>query len=159
GLPPITLRGGPPSGGDVTVSGARSSQYLSALLYLAPLLPQGRRIAVTDGLRSADLVRATLRVLAEAGIQVEAADDLSAFTVAGGQRYQARDYIVPGDVPSAAALAVASLLLGRSARFASLYPWQREAVALLTALSDLGASLNLTDDHQMSIGTERPLHG
>ena len=41
GLLPITLRGGPPAGGAVTVSGARSSQYLSALLYLAPLLSHG----------------------------------------------------------------------------------------------------------------------
>ena len=38
GLLPITLRGGPPAGGAITVSGARSSQYLSALLFLAPLL-------------------------------------------------------------------------------------------------------------------------
>ncbi len=41
GLLPITLRGGPPRGGAVSVSGARSSQYASALLYLAPLLPDG----------------------------------------------------------------------------------------------------------------------
>src|SRR5262249_49806827 len=38
GLLPITLRGGPPHGGAVSVSGARSSQYASALLCLAPLL-------------------------------------------------------------------------------------------------------------------------
>ena len=112
GLLPITLRGGPPAGGAVTVSGARSSQYLSALLYLAPLLSQGLRITVTDGLRSADLARATVRVLAEAGIAVAAAPDLRLFMIAGGQRYRARDYTVPGDVPSAAALAVASCYYG-----------------------------------------------
>ena len=120
GLLPITLRGGPPVGGAVTVSGARSSQYLSALLYLAPLLPQGLRITVSDGLRSSDLARATLRVLAESGIQVAAADNLRSFTVAGGQTYRAHDVTVPGDAPSAAALAMAALLPQQPVRLLGL---------------------------------------
>ena len=145
GLLPITLRGGPPAGGAVTVSGARSSQYLSALLYLAPLLSQGLRITVTDGLRSSDIVRATVRVLAEAGIHVEAAADLRAFTIAGGQPYRALDVTVPGDVPSAAALAVAALVLGQPAQLASLDASLPESAALLAALAALGAPLTLTD--------------
>ena len=59
---PITLRGGPPAGGAVSVSGARSSQYASALLFLAPLSPMGWT-PITDDLRSAPLLRATLRTL------------------------------------------------------------------------------------------------
>jgi 3-phosphoshikimate 1-carboxyvinyltransferase len=157
GLLPITLRGGPPAGGDVTVSGARSSQYLSALLYLAPLLPQGLRIAVVGGLRSADLVRATLRVLAEAGIQVGAADDLRAFTVPGGQRYLARDYSVPGDVPSAAALVGASLLLGQPVRLATLDATHRETMALLAAFTAFGASVMLDDSGMLAVDGGGPL--
>jgi 3-phosphoshikimate 1-carboxyvinyltransferase len=152
GLLPITLRGGPPAGGAVTVSGARSSQYLSALLYLAPLLPQGLGITVIDGLRSSDIVRATLHVLAEAGIHVEAAPDLRAFAVAGGQTYRALDVTVPGDVPSAAALAVAAILLGQPAHLASLDAAPPESVALLAALEALGAPLTLTGG-VLSIGT------
>jgi 3-phosphoshikimate 1-carboxyvinyltransferase len=159
GLLPITLRGGPPAGGDISVSGARSSQYLSALLYLAPLLPQGLHITVTDGLRSADLVRATLRVLEEAGIEVEAAADLRAFTIPGGQRYLARDYSVPGDVPSAAALAGASLLLGQPVRLATLDTTHRESVALLAALSSLGAHVTLDDGGVLAVGADTSLRG
>ncbi|HEX5441173.1 MAG TPA: 3-phosphoshikimate 1-carboxyvinyltransferase [Ktedonobacterales bacterium] len=157
GLLPITLRGGPPAGGAVAVSGARSSQYLSALLYLAPLLPQGLRITVTDGLRSSDIVRATLRVLAEAGIHVEAADDLRAFAVAGGQGYRARDVTVPGDAPSAAALAVAALVLGQPAHLAPLDAARPESAALLAALDALGAPLTLADGGALSIGAGVPL--
>ena len=145
GLLPITLRGGPPVGSAITVSGARSSQYLSALLFLAPLLSQGLRITVSDGLRSADLVRATLRVLAESGIQVAAADDLRAFNVAGGQSYRPHDVTVPGDVPSAAALAVAALLLGQPARLVGLDGAAPEMTPLLAALAGLGASVSLSD--------------
>lgn len=157
GLLPITLRGGAPAGGAVTVSGARSSQYLSALLYLAPLLPQGLRITVTDGLRSADIVRATLRVLAEAGIQVEAAADLRAFAIAGGQIYRPLDVAVPGDAPSAAALAVASLVLGRPVHLASLDASLPESTALLAALEALGAPLTLTDG-VLTVGAGATLH-
>jgi 3-phosphoshikimate 1-carboxyvinyltransferase len=121
------------------------------LLYLAPLLSQGLRITVTDGLRSSDIVRATLRVLAEAGIQVEAAPDLRAFAVAGGQRYSALDVTVPGDVPSAAALAVAALLLGQPAHLASLDAARPESAALLAALDALGAPITL-DGGVLTIG-------
>lgn len=159
GLLPITLRGGSLAGGAVAVSGARSSQYLSALLYLAPLLPQGLQITVTDGLRSADLVRATLRVLAEAGILVEAESSLRAFTIAGGQRYRSGEYSVPGDTPSAAGLAVAALLTGQPARLAALATSQREVIALLLALSDMGASVRFLADGVVDIGAGTPLHG
>jgi 3-phosphoshikimate 1-carboxyvinyltransferase len=142
---PITLRGGPPVGGAVTVSGARSSQYLSALLYLAPLTQRGLAISVTEGLRSAPLVRATLRALGAAGIQVEAAPDLRAFHVAGGQTFRAGEYAVPGDGPSAAALAAAALVRGVSLRLTGLDAQEGEQEedvrALLAALRALGAAV------------------
>lgn len=139
GLLPIAFRGGAVEGGVVSVSGARSSQYLSALLYLAPLLPRGLDITVTDGLRSAPLVRATLRALAAAGIGVDAAPDLRRFTVPGGQRFAARIYDVPGDGPTAAALAAAALSLGVPLRLERLDPREEDVAALLGALDALGA--------------------
>ena len=158
GLLPITLRGGPPAGGAVTVSGARSSQYLSALLYLAPLLADGLRITLSDGLRSADMARATLRVLGESGISVVAADDLHAFTIAGRQAYRAHDVTIPGDVPSAAALAVAALLLNQPARLVGLDGAQTEMAPLMATLEGLGASVTL-GDVALGVTGNGPLRG
>jgi 3-phosphoshikimate 1-carboxyvinyltransferase len=146
GLLPITLAGGPPPGGAVGVSGARSSQYLSALLYLAPLLPRGLDITVTEALRSAPLVRATLRALDEAGIAVEAAPDLMRFHVPGGQTFQPRVYDVPGDGPSAAALACAALALGAPLRLERLDAEAEDVRALVAALRALGAPLSETPE-------------
>jgi len=143
GLLPITLRGGPPHGGAVSVSGARSSQYLSALLYLAPLLPLGLDIAVVDDLRSAPLVRATLRALAEAGVAVTA-PDLRHFVVVGGQAYRAGRYVVPGDTPSAAALAAAALTLGAPLHLTGLAAAEDDLQAFVAALTTLGAPLTTT---------------
>src|SRR5262249_14801595 len=146
GLLPITLRGGSVEGGAVTVSGTRSSQYLSALLYLAPLLPRGLDITVTEGLRSAPLVRTTLRALAAAGIVVEAAPDLAHFSIASGQSFKARNYDVPGDGPTAAALTAATLTLGVPLRLARLVGMEEDVRALVAALQALGGKLSAAPD-------------
>jgi 3-phosphoshikimate 1-carboxyvinyltransferase len=145
GLLPITLRGGPPHGGAVSVSGARSSQYASALLYLAPLLPAGLEITITDDLRSAPLLRATLRALGEAGIGVNASDDVRRISITGGQTYRAREYQVPGDAPSAAALAAVALALDVTLTMRGLDLKAEDTLAVIAALEAFGAPLTL--DH------------
>ncbi len=141
GLLPITLRGGAIRGGATRVSGARSSQYLSALLYLGPLLPEGLEISVTGGLKSQPLIRATLRALAAAGIVVNAAPDLLTHSIPGGQTFAARDYQTPGDTPSAAALLAAAVALGVPLRLSHL-PWGDDDLrALLAACDTLGLAL------------------
>jgi 3-phosphoshikimate 1-carboxyvinyltransferase len=160
GLLPITMRGGPPRGGAVNVSGSRSSQYASALLYLAPLLPEGLDLTITDDLRSATLLRATLRTLGEAGITCNASDDLRRLTTTGGQTYRAREYVVPGDAPSAAALAGAALALDTRQTLRSLDLDGEETRAMIAALEAFGARLTL-DHAQSALIVERgaQLHG
>jgi 3-phosphoshikimate 1-carboxyvinyltransferase len=163
GLLPITLRGGPPQGGAVSIACERSSQYLSALLYLAPLLPQGLDITVPGALRSAPLVRATLRALDTAGITCTAAPDLRRFHTPGGQRYRPGDYAVPGDGPSAAALACAALLLDVPLRLERLSAAEEDIRAVVEALATLGADLAARPDMQggdtLALRTDSPLHG
>ncbi|MUG64740.1 3-phosphoshikimate 1-carboxyvinyltransferase [Paenibacillus campinasensis] len=105
---PITIRGGKPKGGRITVSGEVSSQYLSALLFLTPLLPEDSEITVTGDLKSKVVVGQTLEVLAQAGITIEAADDYTSFRVPGQQSYKAQVYTVQGDYPGSAAVLAAA---------------------------------------------------
>ncbi len=105
---PITIYGGAPRGGRIQVSGKISSQYLSSLLFMTPLLEEDSEIEVLHDLKSKVVVGQTLEVLEQAGIQFEAADDLMYFRVPGGQRYAARDYIVQGDYPGSAAIMAAA---------------------------------------------------
>lgn len=107
---PITIRGGKARGGKIQVSGSVSSQFLSALLFLAPLLEEDSEIEVLNDLKSKVVIGQTLEVLAQAGIVVEASDDLMHYRVPGRQRYKAQTYVVQGDYPgSAAILAAASV--------------------------------------------------
>ncbi len=98
GYLPVTIRGGKLHGGRVTISGARSSQYLSSLLFLAPLIGEPLDIDVVDNLKSQALVHVTLNVLEEAGIVVENVETLRHFYIPAGQDYQPRPGERDGDV-------------------------------------------------------------
>jgi 3-phosphoshikimate 1-carboxyvinyltransferase len=149
GYLPITIRGGALHGGHVAISGARSSQYLSSLLFLAPLLSETLEIEVVDELKSQPLVRATLAVLHEAGVSVEYDDTLRHFTIPGGQHYHPREYVVPGDYPSAAALLAACAVANDPAseiRLSRLQPGDEVGEVLLAAFVAMGADLKRNGD-------------
>ncbi|CAM2823407.1 3-phosphoshikimate 1-carboxyvinyltransferase [Paenibacillus sediminis] len=105
---PIRIKGGEPKGGKIKVSGAVSSQYLSALLFLTPLLEEDSEIEVLDDLKSKVVVGQTLEVLEQAGIVIHASEDYMHFTVPGRQSYQAKTYTVQGDYPGSAAVLAAA---------------------------------------------------
>lgn len=158
GCLPITLHGAQIHGGRVSISGARSSQYLSSLLFLAPLLPAGLEIDVVDGLKSQPLVRATLDVLREAGIAVQYDDTLLHFSIAAGQSYQPHTYRIPGDYPSAAALLAAYAVSNdptSELRLARLRQDDEVGVALLHVFEQMGADLHIDGENIMLRGGRR----
>src|SRR5690606_25207654 len=142
---PITIRtggsaagarrpGGRLRGGTVRVSGAVSSQYTSALLFAAPLIGEDVTIEVTGDMKSRPPIRQTLQVLREAGIRVEASDDLRRLYIPGGQRYQPREYTVPGDYPGAAALMAAAAVVPSDVTIPRLFrdeQGERQAIDVL----------------------------
>ncbi|MCC3372950.1 3-phosphoshikimate 1-carboxyvinyltransferase [Cohnella sp. REN36] len=105
---PITIRGGAPRGGKIRVSGSVSSQFLSALLFLTPLLDEDSEIEVLHDLKSKVVVGQTLEVLAQAGIVIEASEDLMHYCIPGHQQYKAQEYTVQGDYPGSAAILAAA---------------------------------------------------
>lgn len=161
GYLPITLYGGTLAGGKIAISGARSSQYLSALLFLAPFVENSLEITIVDELKSQPLVHATLEVLQEAGIVVDYDHTLRHFMIAGQQRYQARDYLLPGDYPSAAsllALCAASTDPQSHLRLDRLRPGDEIGEALLDVFRAMGADLTRHGERIMLRGGRR-LHG
>lgn len=149
GYLPVTLHGEKLHGGHVKISGARSSQYLSALLYLAPLIGEAVEIEVIDGLKSQPLVHATLEVMYEAGIVVEHDETLTHFTIAAGQNYSPRTYTVPGDYPSAATWLAACAVSNNPSseiQLARLRPGDEVGEELLAAFRAMGADVLHVED-------------
>lgn len=143
---PIAISG-PVHGGLLEVSAELSSQYASALMFLAPLLPEGLDLRLTGDIKSHAPLRQTLDTLAAFGVRSTASDDLSRINIPGKQAYQAGRVLVPGDYPGSAALLVAAALLPGELRLSNLrendLQGEKEAV---NVLREMGADIRREGD-------------
>ena len=113
GCPPVRIGATRLRGGRATVSGAISSQFLSALLMAAPYAQQDVVLEVRDTLVSVPYVELTLDIMGRFGVEVEH-DDYRRFRIPGRQVYAARDYAIEGDASSASYFWGLAALLGQS---------------------------------------------
>jgi 3-phosphoshikimate 1-carboxyvinyltransferase len=67
--PPLFIRGGKLKGGSITVDGGISSQFISSLLMIAPMLPHGLEIRLTGNIISASYINLTLQLMKRGGIK------------------------------------------------------------------------------------------
>lgn len=109
GKAPITVRG-PMRGGRATLPGDMSSQFVSALVLAGARTSDGVTVEIQGTLKSRPYVDITLEMMEDFGAKAERAGE--GFRVAGGQRYKATDYRVPGDFSTAAFPLVAGALAG-----------------------------------------------
>ena len=91
---PLTVKG-PLKGGDTIVDG-KSSQYVSALLFAAPLAKNDTEITVIN-INEKPYIDITLGWLDFLGIKYEMKEDYSYFKIKGGQKYNAFDINIPAD--------------------------------------------------------------
>lgn len=96
GCPPVEIVGEKIRGGTVNINCRRSSQYLSALLLIAPYTEKGLEILVTEGPVSRPYVDMTVDVMDFFGVAVSR-EGYERFKVAGKQVYRAGTYTVEPD--------------------------------------------------------------
>ncbi|HEY3483423.1 MAG TPA: DinB family protein, partial [Streptomyces sp.] len=141
--PPLVVgRGAGLRGGRVTVSGKRSSQFLSGLLFLAPLVGSDVEIEVVDGLSSIPMAMTSVEALARAGVRVDVSDDHLLYTIAGGQRYQASSYEIASDASSMAGLlAAAAAVPGSVTEVSGFAGNDLGTAAMIEALRAMGVTI------------------
>lgn len=99
GCPPVTMQERSIHKNTIHVRGDISSQYLSALLMLAPTLTQGLRIQLKGKLVSTPYVEMTLAVMKAFGIIAKRPSPRTFFIAP--QRYRPTTYTIEGDASSA----------------------------------------------------------
>ncbi len=119
GCPPVHVRGAKPAGGPVALDCGISSQYLSALLLIAPYTRKGLDITVTKGPVSRPYVDMTVGVMEKFGVTVRRQGD-TRFSVAGGQRYRAGSYTVEADASQAGYFWAAAAITGTQVKVCGL---------------------------------------
>ena len=110
-LPPVTVEGGKFRGGITSLPGNISSQYVSALLHIAPLAAEGMTINLTTPLESRPYVMMTLDTMQWFGITVAFDEHLDTFEILP-QKYKPTKYNVEGDWSSASYLLALGALAG-----------------------------------------------
>jgi len=121
GCPPIVVFGGGIKGGKAVVRGDVSSQFVSGLIFAAPLAENDVTVTLSTKLESKPYVHMTLDVLRKHGIQVTV-EEYGKFSVPAGQRYLPQNHDVEGDYSSAAFLMAAAVTTKSFIRIKNLNP-------------------------------------
>ena len=69
GYPPLEISGGLEQGGSITVDGGISSQFISALMMIGPVLKGGLDITLSGDVVSSTYIRMTLALMKQGGIE------------------------------------------------------------------------------------------
>ena len=111
GCPPVRIRGGGLPGGFCRLAGDVSSQFLTALLQVAPYAQRDVEIEVIGDLISKPYVDITQSVMQSFGVTFTN-DAYRRLHVPAGQRYAARDYAVEADASNASYFLAAAAVTG-----------------------------------------------
>jgi len=136
----VVVNGGSPGRGATELPGNVSSQFVSALLFIAPFADDGVSIRLTTPLESRSFVLMTLECLEKFGIKVECSKDFREFKVLK-QTYKPANYRVEGDWSSASYL-LALGAIGGEVAVENLNPESLQGdKVILDFLRDMGASV------------------
>ena len=155
GFPPLRVSASGLGGGTIAMAPALSSQYISAMLQVAPLCRDGVTLRFAAPIISVPYVKMTLELMARFGVEHELAPDYSMIRVGGGQRYKPLDWTIEPDASNASYfLAAAAVLPGSRCTIESLggdsLQGDTEFAGVLAAM---GAGVSIAKD---SIGVLGP---
>jgi 3-phosphoshikimate 1-carboxyvinyltransferase len=99
GFPPLRIKGQTLTGGEVVLDGNVSSQYISALLLIAPVMTNGLRLHLKGEIISKPYIRLTINLMRKYGVIVY--EDNRTFTVPPQQYSYVDNFTVEPDWSSA----------------------------------------------------------
>ncbi|MDF1844407.1 MAG: 3-phosphoshikimate 1-carboxyvinyltransferase [Rubripirellula sp.] len=173
GCPPVRIHSKGWNGGDVTVAGSVSSQYLSGLMMAAPIAfessnglrkPDGEsmRINVRGELVSRPYVEMTAQVMKSFGAEVELMDapspEISLAVQVNHAGYRGQDYSIEPDASAASYFWAAAAITGGRVTVEGLQPSAMQGdVGFCEVLRQMGCQVE-SGDHGMTL-TGGPLTG
>ena len=142
GLPPITIKG-KIKGSEVNIDGNISSQFISALLIIAPRLENGLIINIQSELVSKPYIDLTIAVMKEFGVIVDSEIPYKKYVIKH-QIYKPTTFTVPSDFSNLALLLASNVLLGDGLEIEiSLGNLPQGDEAIIDILEELGVNVIL----------------
>lgn len=140
---PVSVSRGRLTGGTVGIRGDVSSQFISALMLIGPMLPQGLRIEIQGDLVSRSYVEMTARVMQSFGASIVLSSSSIVIDATG---YTSCSYVVEPDFSSAAFPLMAVALREGSVTIPSLALSELQGDAeVLDILRDMGVKVSTTN--------------
>ncbi|WP_458733946.1 3-phosphoshikimate 1-carboxyvinyltransferase [Alteromonas macleodii] len=158
GYPPLQIKGKTLNGGEMSVDGSVSSQFLTALLMAAPLFSGDVTIRIKGELVSKPYIDITLDTMAKFGVTVEN-DNYQTFTVSGDAKYVAPGkFMVEGDASSASYFLAAGAIKGGTVRVTGIGQNSIQGdIRFADVLEAMGATVVWNDEYVEITGA--PLKG
>jgi len=119
GCPPVEVHGGGMRGGSCRLNGSISSQYLTAILQIAPLAQSNVHIDIVGTLISRPYVDLTQKVIRDFGADFTH-NDYESFDIRAGQQYSGRSYEIEADASSATYFMAAAAVTGGTVKISNL---------------------------------------
>ena len=153
GKPPVHING-KIEGKEISIKGDISSQFISALMIIAPRLPEGLTINVEGELVSKPYVDLTIAIMKKFGVEVKIEEEYRKYLITH-QIYKPTTFSIPSDFSNLALLLAANVLLGDGLRIEiTLGDMPQGDEAIVDILEKLGVNVTLEED---IIKTESPL--
>jgi len=158
GYPPLAIRGTGLHGGEISIDGSVSSQFLTAVLMAAPLAAGDITIRIAGELVSKPYIEITLQIMARFGIGVSH-DNYQVFHVRGGQQYRSPgEFLVEGDASSASYFLAAGAIKGGTVKVTGIGRHSIQGdIRFADVLEKMGANIEWGDDYIAASGA--PLTG
>ncbi len=150
GTAPIVVHG-VLKGGNITINGGISSQFISSLLISCPFAREETNIMIEGELKSKPYVEVTMEMLEKAGGHI--ATNFKEFEIPADQEYNLGNYHIPGDFSSASYMLAAGALAGK-VTVENMFPSKQGDSAILEHLLDMGANV-YWDQEKGSVTVEK----
>ncbi len=151
--PPVTVRGGSPFGGRITLSASESSQFLSALLLIAPGCATPLEVTLTGSLSSAPYAAMTIALMRDFGVHISS--DGSAYRLSRPGAYRGREYDVESDVSSATYFGAAAAITGNTVTIRGVRRDTLQGdIGFFPLISAMGCGVGFGDDDVTVSGGE-----
>ncbi|WP_268541109.1 3-phosphoshikimate 1-carboxyvinyltransferase [Candidatus Nitrosotenuis cloacae] len=152
GRPPLTITGRI-RGGEITIPGNISSQFVSALFIAAPKTEGGITINIESDLVSKPYLDATISTMKKFGVEVDVVVPYKKYSISP-QEYMHSTVTIPSDFSSIALLLSAAVLVGENLTIkASIGDLTQGDEAIIDILGKLGADVSL---HKNAIKVKAP---
>jgi 3-phosphoshikimate 1-carboxyvinyltransferase len=152
---PVTIDGGSFVGGDLSISGSVSSQFISGLLMGAAHAERGVRLRVEGGIVQSDYVSITLDAMRQFGVEAQADNAFTEFAVAPGA-YRGRSLAVEADASTATYFAALAAVTQGSVTLLNLTPETRQPdYGFMEILERLGCQVERRADRTRITGVGR----